>query len=367
MQKTGPTQPAEDPNDNRIANKGDSIRDVPGVIGGLTEGLGEWVEDRFIDAQDVVDNMMGDNYTRDELVERQEEGQRYNEELTAELRADKSIQARAARGLVDIPRGALGAKIGAVETGLEAAEIIGDTIWTATLGNIFGTPDDQNPFSDKYDWASWNLGKDDIGAQTRGGKVLQGFLEFANIAKRLGGFGGMKNVGQQMKAAKQFGWQAQLGVASKAGFKGGVVGIGADMVMAASGEGNLSNLIKENAPEWYPTWMLALAVDEDDNPWEVALKSSAEGFGLGYAADGMLAYASGARAARRAAKEGKSVSEQEMAALHAADKILFHGTASKKHAQNIQQNGFKAKGHMTNLLGRGVYAAKIPVTPLHTG
>ena len=31
-------------NDNRIANKGDSIRDIPGAIGGLTEGLGEWVE-----------------------------------------------------------------------------------------------------------------------------------------------------------------------------------------------------------------------------------------------------------------------------------------------------------------------------------
>ena len=57
-------------------------------------------------------------------------------------------------------------------------------------------------------------------------------------------------------------------------------GVATDMIMAASG-GGLSNLIKENAPDWYPTWPTALAIDEDDNPFEAAFKTALEGGLLG--------------------------------------------------------------------------------------
>ena len=74
------------------------------------------------------------------------------------------------------------------------------------------------------------------------------------------------------------------------------------MVMAASGEGNLSNLIRDHAPEWYPTWLSALAVDEDDNPFEAALKTGFEGSLLGFPVGAVGAFLSGVRAIRKAAE-----------------------------------------------------------------
>ena len=80
-------------------------------------------------------------------------------------------------------------------------------------------------------------------------------------------------------------------------------GVAADMVLAASGEGNLSNLIKENAPDWYPTWLTALAVDEDDNPFEAAFKTALEGGMLGAPIGAVGAYLKGARASRKALRK----------------------------------------------------------------
>ena len=69
--------------------------------------------------------------------------------------------------------------------------------------------------------------------------------------------------------------------------------------MAASGEGNLSNLIQDHAPDWYPTWLSALAVDEDDNPFEAAFKTALEGGILGAPIGAVSAYLKGARAVRK--------------------------------------------------------------------
>ena len=91
-----------------------------------------------------------------------------------------------------------GAALGMAENYLETGEIIGDGIKSivaqgikiATWGQVNWDNENgtQNPFSDNYSWANWNLGRDSVGAQTPTGKVAQGLLQFVGTARRLGGF-----------------------------------------------------------------------------------------------------------------------------------------------------------------------------------
>ena len=104
-------------------------------------------------------------------------------------------------------------------------------------------------------------------------------FEFGLLFAGTGGFGGATKA---LTATSKIG---RLGQAAKSAVPGVMRGIAADMISAMSGEGNMSNMIKDNAPEWYPTLMMALAVDEDDNPWEAALKTAFEGGLLGGTAD----------------------------------------------------------------------------------
>ena len=191
----------------------------------------------------------------------------------------------------EVVKTAVGAGLGAAEAVGSTAEVIGDTV--KTFAGLAEESD--NVFSNKYEWAKWDLGKDEYGAQTGVGKVAQGFAEFGILMAATGGFGG---------AAAGAG-------ALQAGARGAASGVAADMISAMKGEGNLSNLIRDNAPEWYPTWLTALAVDDDDNPWEAAIKTALEGGGIGFVADAAIAYATGARAARAADKAGKSLADQE--------------------------------------------------------
>ena len=88
----------------------------------------------------------------------------------------------------------------------------------------------------------------------------------------LGGGSAVAGIGKGAKGAKA--------IVSAMG-REALEGVAADMVLAASGEGNLSNLIKENAPDWYPTWLTALSVDEDDNPFEACLQDRPRGWNAG--------------------------------------------------------------------------------------
>ena len=95
--------------------------------------------------------------------------------------------------------------------------------------------------------------------------------------------------------------------------------------MSASGEGNLSNLIKENAPDWYPTWLQALAIEEDDNPFEAAFKTALEGGMLGAPIGAATGYLRGARAVRKLQKANPKATPQELqqAAFEAIQGELF--------------------------------------------
>ena len=135
-------------------------------------------------------------------------------------------------------------------------------------------------------------------------------------------------------------------------------GVAADMVLAASGEGNLSNLIQDHAPEWYPTWLSALAVDEDDNPFEAALKTGFEGSLLGFPVGAVSGYLAGVRAVRKAEAENLKPEVIRQRGLEAAQRKLFHGT-SKAGAEGILTKGFRTSKNQV-MPGSGVYFAEDP-------
>ena len=178
-----------------------------------------------------------------------------------------------------------GAALGTVENIGETIELAGDGL--KSFAGIASQTD--NVFGNEYEWADWKLGKDTYGAQTGAGKVAQGFVEFGLAFV---GTGGLSSVS---KGAGIFRTVAH-------GAKSGML---ADIITTAGGSGeggNLSQMIKENAPEWYPDWLTALATDDDDNAATYMLKSLMEGTLLGAAADGAMAYLSGVRSVRSAPK-----------------------------------------------------------------
>ena len=110
-----------------------------------------------------------------------------------------------------------------------------------------------------------------------------------------------------------------------------VEGVLTDVVMAASGEGNLSNMIRDKAPDWYPTWLTALAIDEDDNYAEAAFKTILEGGPMGAALGGLGAWFKGARAVRKAQKLNPKATQAELkqVAYEAIQGELNLGSAAK--------------------------------------
>ena len=242
----------------------------------------------------------------------------------------------------EVVKTAVGAGLGAAEAIGSAAEVVGDTVKTVT--GLAEETDDV--FSNKYEWAKWDLGKDEYGAQTGVGKIAQGFAEFGILMAATGGFGGA-TAGASVLTA---------------GLRGAASGVAADMISAMKGEGNLSNLIRDNAPEWYPTWLTALAVDDDDNPWEAALKTALEGGGIGFVADAAIAYATGARAARAADKAGKSLADQEKAAEAAFS--AKHKALDLIREQRVEDSPLGQAARVNPALAETVANAKkgIPVT-----
>ena len=305
-------------------------------IDDLTGGVADFITD-------TVDNVIGGNqFTREEITENRQKGKEI-----AQQKKNPVVEA------IKEPFKALGgAYTGMAEEGLEAAEWAGDVVKTGIskglqkVGvDLYQVADTENPFSNKYEWAQWDLGKDQFGAQTGVGKTVQGFLEFGMILAKTGGMGGLKDASAKfaqaaVPGAKGFGLtvkgkrfalpaisKAQYGVMAKSGLVGGAYGIPADFIVSLTEpeQSNLSNLVKENMPDWYPTWLTALAIDEDDNPYEAAFKTTIEGFGLGFGADASGAFIGGHRAYRKAIKEGLEKEAAEKLAYETAKQISESG------------------------------------------
>ena len=282
-----PTAPDPEP--------GNIFQEVVGSLGNALsaarggEGSGgatNWADSLTGDLANSIDNAFGDNSTRAEINEKQEAGR----EKRSEERSSNPISATVdeATGIVQ------GSGVGALESTLGAAEVLGDTIKSIpSLVGITGEDGRQNPFSSQYEWAQWKLQSDDVAAKTPVGQIAQGFGEFAIIMGATGGFQSVAGAGSAFKAAGTLGGKAK--VALSTGAKEGMYGLAADFIDGLAGNDNLSNLIKEHAPEWLPTWATALAVDDADGPYTNAIKNSLEGFGMGSMIGGVGAVIAGRR------------------------------------------------------------------------
>lgn len=259
--------PQEAPQE-RVAGQEGSVRDVAGAVGQALQGLNE--PTFMTQASDAVAGFLG--------LGTPEERQQQREEGAAQMQenAQKAIDANPVGAAVadTLVRAVPGGALDAAEDVLGAAEVVGDTVKTfATLGNV---ADDQNPFSSDYDWAQWKLGADEIGAQTPVGQFAQELVSFAAIGSRMGAF---KSINAPLTATTRLGTAGQ--VVSRAGVEA-LYGFAADAIKGLAGEGNFANMIEELVPGLKDTWLMALAVDEDDNPWEAAVKSGLDGMALGF-------------------------------------------------------------------------------------
>lgn len=296
----------QDP-EGKVAGQGGDVRDVAGAIGNAMDN--NPITDFMTNARNSIVDALDPNRDREQV---DADYQQWTDDAAAAEEARIEEARQTPLGVISdtVVRGVPGALLGATESTLEAAEIIGDTAKTlASKVNMVGYDPKDDPFSDEYNWASWNLGKDELGAQTNAGKIAQGFLEFARIFNLSGGGKAVAGLFKGGKGAK-----GVLGAMGREGLEG----VKADMIMSASGEGNLSNLIKQYAPEWYPDWLSALAIDEDDNPWEAAIKTAFEGGLLGMPIGAIGGFLKGARAADSATKGGADAATAGNKAIEAA-------------------------------------------------
>ena len=216
-----------------------------------------------------------------------------------------------------------GSMAGAAEAVGETAEVIGDTaktLFSKAFPDLYTVAEKDDVFSNKYEWAKWDLGKDQYGAQSGTGKVLQEFAEFGIIMAGTGGLAGKGLVGAA------------------------AAGAAADMITTNAGDSNMSNLIKENAPEWYPDWLTILAVEEDDGPWEAKLKTVLEGAGMGALIDSAMGYVRGRRAARIKRLAGGDEAAQQKAALEAASATIDNASPEAAAPDGVMSEYMQAGG-----------------------
>lgn len=208
-------------------------------------------------------------------------------------------------------RAVVNAPVNLLEGVLNTGELIKDSIGTG-INAIRGkaTPDTRNPFSNRYEEAVYDLGVQ--GTKTSVGNLAEGILTFGL---------GLRAIGARLPTGA-----TGLGTGGK-GLKGAVAsgivpGAIADLLLTKGSDANLSTLVRDLdwvPPEHEDTFLLALAVDSDDNPWEVRLKTLVEGGVTGAAADALGWILFGRRAAQKALKAGKSKEEAVEAGIRAAD------------------------------------------------
>lgn len=170
-----------------------------------------------------------------------------------------------------------------VEGVLNRGELIKDSVGVG-INNLRGikTPSKDNPWSDEYVEASYDLGVQ--GPKSDIGKLAGGILTFALGAKLLGKASRLKT----------------------GGIAGGAL---SDFVLTKPEDGTLSTLVRDQdwiPPEMEDTFMLALAAKSDDNAWVAKFKAIAEGGVLGKVGDAAVWGFKSIRAGRAAKAAGKS-------------------------------------------------------------
>ena len=285
----------------------------------------KWVEQNIgIPLEDTIDNLFQGNKRTPDQVAR--DRAKRDQDMARQLGQQKTINdlpgpAKAVLApVVETGRTIAGAATGAAESTLNFAEFAGDVAQTINPFRMFPTitgpayqiPEKDNVFSNKYEWARWDLGRNEVGAQSTAGKIAQDLLEFAALAAGTGGFGSLKGISSLVKSTP--GTLAKTGLLVKSGAYQALRSSPAELAIALRGEGGLSNTLRDAG---FPQWATPLAVDPNDSGVTLAAKGLVEaglvGLPLSMAADVLEPFFKG-RVAREAAIAAKATPEQADAA-----------------------------------------------------
>lgn len=250
----------------------------------------KWVERNIgIPLEDTIDNLFQGNKRTPDQVAR--DRAKRDQDMAGQLGQQKTINdlpgpAKAALApVIETGRTIAGAATGAAESTLNTLEFAADLGRAINpFAHLAGIPEKDNVFSNKYEWARWDLGRSEVGAQTGPGKVAQDILEFAALAAGTGGFGTLKGLPSLLKSTP--GVLGKTGLLLKSGGYQALRSSPAELAIALRGEGGLSNTLREAG---LPEWATPLAVDENDSGVTLAAKGLVEsgliGLPLSMAAD----------------------------------------------------------------------------------
>ena len=232
--------------------------------------LWNWIDDTFQGDQKTKESIYNERVKK---FQKFEETYNKNQQLNRKATGDFLRKTPGLNILTEAVSTRIGAGLGSTENLLEFAEWTGDFWKTAYSNlnkaaglNLYRVSEDNDISSDKYRWAQWDLGKSKLGAQTGFGKLVQSFWEFYLTGRRLGGHRSSRSTSRLQKF-----------------LYGGAVGITTDLVQSLmdAERSNLSNALEEWQPWTKDTFLTALAIDEDDDAYTAALKTTIEGFPIG--------------------------------------------------------------------------------------
>lgn len=308
------------------------------------------IGDALTAADQAIENFVEDKIYRPILGEKGM--QDYQQRKAAGEKKAQEVQDNFERAAYDGPVNTFGseavrtvikAPVNLLEGVMNTGELIKDTIGTG-INAIRGkeTPAERNPFSNRYEEARYDLGV--RGPKTSVGKLAEGVLTFGI---------GLRAVGARLPAGL-----TGLGTGGK-GLKGAVAsgivpGAMADLLLTKGDDGNLSTLVRDLdwiPPEHEDTFLLALAVEKDDNIWEAKLKTVLEGGVTGAAADALGWILVGRRAAQKALKAGASKEEALRAGTEASEAAAAKADAEAKTRDvNEQERWAEVRGVEYNKL-----------------
>lgn len=317
---------------------------------------------------DFVDNtFLGDKRTKEEILETRDQLTGQGVVDRQQTQEQLSSGPTAISETLGVP---IGAALGNLEGGFEIAELGGDlTKYLFNLGNVDPT---QNPFGSKYEWAQWDLGRNNFGAKSGVGKFAQGLLQFAGLLKATGGLKGLQ--GTKAAARKIPGQYSQptskvlsrywskattvqkFGLTARGGFIGGLAGIPADVITTITDpeQSNLTNLIQDAVPELEDSWLTALSVDDDDSMAEAVIKTSLEGMSLGYAADAVGVVLVGKRVFGKLLGSGVDKTTAQKKAIYEAKRVQDNLEPNTLEQPEVPINELLIPGETADILNKGL-------------
>jgi|TARA_R100001460_G_scaffold40295_1_gene75398 hypothetical protein len=323
----------------------------------------------------------------DNAAKAEELAQPNAEQVAAQEAADKDqglIADNPAQAVTEVGKALYGGATDAVESIGSFLDLTGDSI-TSIAAKIQGTPVEkgQDPIFNNKEYRELGGNKPvgfldiperfEVENHSGVGKLTRGMVEFGLLVKATsvtGGalapslFGKTAAFANKVRGAKLL----RGALKSKAPIIGGAVrgvartgkgaklikfipkgasiaaeGSVADLISSSSDYANMANLVNEYIP-WLP-FSEFLAVDPDkDNPWVAKTKTILAGGGANLAFYGLMSFARGAHAARKARLEGKSIEESNAIGNKAAENSLNNDLANEyKQREDLKAEDVRNK------------------------